>query len=70
MVKSLHFGPEEIVRAMEELPHTVHDVAGAADKFCIDAWPVGAGAQMMLFLVVHGEFAEGKYQNQLKRSAV
>ena len=61
MVKSLHFGPEEIVRAMEDLPVTKHDVAGAAEKFCIDAWPVGAGEQMMLFLCVHGEFAEGKY---------
>ena len=60
MVKSLHFGPEEIVRAMEDLPVTKHDVAGAAEKFCIDAWPVGAGEQMMLFLCVHGEFAEGK----------
>ena len=60
MVKSLHFGPEEIVRAMEDLPVTKHDVACAAEKFCIDAWPVGAGEQMMLFLCVHGEFAEGK----------
>ena len=58
-LRSLHTGPEAIIRAMSHLPGTRHDVSGAAEKFCIDAWPVGQGAATMLFLCIHGEFAEG-----------
>ena len=57
-LRSLHAGPEAIAKAISVLPKTRHDVAGAAEKFCIDAWPVGQGAATMLFLCVHGEFAE------------
>ncbi|KAI5120208.1 hypothetical protein M0805_006314 [Coniferiporia weirii] len=57
-LRSLHAGPAAIVAAMSCLPKTRHDVSGAADKFCIDAWPVGQGAATMLFLCLHGEFAE------------
>lgn len=53
-------GAESIAKAIAELPKTKHDIAGAAEKFCIDAWPVGQGAATMLFLCMHGEFAEGK----------
>ena len=59
-VRSLHHGPEEIVKAMTALPATTHEVTGAADKFCIDAWPVGQGDSMLLFICLHGEFAEGE----------
>ena len=47
IIKSLHIGKDEILRAMAELPRTHHDVAGNPDKFCVDAWPVGQG-------VLHG----------------
>ncbi|EJD06393.1 NTF2-like protein [Fomitiporia mediterranea MF3/22] len=57
-LRSLHTSPAEIVKALLHLPVTRHDVSGAAEKFCIDAWPVGQGSAMMLFLCVHGEFAE------------
>ncbi|THH09300.1 hypothetical protein EW145_g2122 [Phellinidium pouzarii] len=57
-LRSLHAGPTAIVTAMSHLPKTHHEVAGAADKFCIDAWPVGQGAATMLFLCIHGEFTE------------
>ncbi|PAV16685.1 NTF2 [Pyrrhoderma noxium] len=57
-LRSLHTGPEEIIRTISHLPGTNHAVAGAAEKFCIDAWPVGTGAAAMLFLCVHGEFSE------------
>ncbi|KAH8101983.1 hypothetical protein DFH11DRAFT_542620 [Phellopilus nigrolimitatus] len=57
-LRSLHTGPDEIVRAILLLPKTRHEIAGSAEKFCIDAWPVGQGAATMLFLCIHGEFAE------------
>ncbi|TFK46129.1 NTF2-like protein [Heliocybe sulcata] len=58
MVKSLHVGSEEAVRAMCALPGSRHDVAGSPEKFCVDAWPVGEGAGMSLFTSVHGQFTE------------
>ena len=60
-LRSLHTGPEEIIRTISHLPGTNHADAGAAEKFCIDAWPVGNGAAAMLFLCVHGEFSEGEF---------
>lgn len=56
-VKSLHVGAEAVVGAMVDLPRTVHDVAGAPEKFCVDAWPVGAGTSLLVS--VHGQFIEG-----------
>ncbi|TDL25493.1 NTF2-like protein [Rickenella mellea] len=57
-INRLHIGGENIVKAMQALPATVHDVSGNPEKFCIDAWPVGLGETMLLFISVHGEFAE------------
>jgi len=62
-VRSLHVGPEEIVKAMLALPKTTHRIAGdEADRFVIDAWPVATGANMLLFVSVHGEFIEAPSQ--------
>lgn len=58
LVKSLHVGNEEIVKAMAELPTTKHDVAGSPEKFCIDAWPVQQGDSPQLFVTIHGQFEE------------
>lgn len=60
-LQSLHTGPDDIIKTLTLLPITRHEVSGAAEKFCIDAWPVGQGAATMLFLCVHGEFVEGKF---------
>lgn len=57
-VKSLHIGPDEIIKCMNKLPGTKHDIAGPADKFCIDSFPVAHGVGMGLLLAVHGQFAE------------
>ncbi|KZT07659.1 NTF2-like protein [Laetiporus sulphureus 93-53] len=56
--KSLHVGNERAVKAMADLPITKHDVAGAPEKFCLDAWPVQAGDSTQLFVTVHGQFEE------------
>lgn len=59
MAKTLHIGSEEAVKAMTALPGTEHDVVGAPEKFCIDAWPVStADGSMNLFLTIHGQFTE------------
>lgn len=55
---SLHIGSESIMHSLAALPGTIHDVAGAPEKFCIDAWPVGSGETATLFVNVHGQFAE------------
>ncbi|EPQ54024.1 NTF2-like protein [Gloeophyllum trabeum ATCC 11539] len=55
MVRSLHVGAEAAVRAMVALPATKHDVGGAPEKFCVDAWPVG---ESLLLVTVHGQFTE------------
>ncbi|KDQ57204.1 hypothetical protein JAAARDRAFT_35810 [Jaapia argillacea MUCL 33604] len=54
MVKSLHVGSEDALKSMMDLPKTKHDVGGAPEKFCLDAWPVGTS----LFVCVHGQFTE------------
>lgn len=59
LVKSLHVGNEDIIKAMAELPTTKHDVAGSPEKFCIDAWPVQQGDSPQLFVTIHGQFEEG-----------
>ena len=61
LVKSLHVGTEEIVKAMAELPSTKHDVAGSPEKFCIDAWPVQQGDAPQLFVTIHGQFEESMF---------
>ncbi|THH21303.1 hypothetical protein EW146_g226 [Bondarzewia mesenterica] len=58
MVKSLHVGREEVVKAITSLPRMRHEVASSPEKFCIDAWPVTQGEKTTLFLSVHGQFTE------------
>lgn len=60
VIRSLHVGPQDIVKALEAVPKSTHDVAGDQNKFCVDAWPVTQGDLILLFVTVHGEFAEGK----------
>ena len=59
MVDSLHVGSQEIVRFLTKLPKTKHDVTGASEIFCVDAWPVGQGDNISLFITIHGQFIEG-----------
>jgi nuclear RNA export factor len=61
MLNSLHVGAEEAMKSMMNLPKTLHDVAGTPEKFCVDAWPVGQGESMNLFISVHGQFIECKF---------
>jgi nuclear RNA export factor len=59
-LKSLHVGAAAAVMALEGLPATRHDVSGAPEKFCVDAWPVGQGEATTLFVNVHGQLVEGE----------
>ena len=59
-LRRLHTGPDEILRAIAELPKTMHDLTGDPGKFSRDAWPIGQGTTTILFTTVHGEFAEGE----------
>ena len=58
VTQSLHLGSQEAVKAMVNLPSTRHDVAGAPDKFSVDAFPVQHGEQTNLLVTVHGQFSE------------
>ncbi|PCH42285.1 NTF2-like protein [Wolfiporia cocos MD-104 SS10] len=58
LTKTLHVGREAAVKAMADLPNTKHDIAGSAEKFCVDAWPVQQGDATQLFVTVHGQFVE------------
>ncbi|KAI0322537.1 hypothetical protein OF83DRAFT_647408 [Amylostereum chailletii] len=58
MLKSLHIGREEAMNAMMLLPQTRHEIAGAPEKFSIDAWPVVEEGRTTLFLSIHGQFTE------------
>jgi nuclear RNA export factor len=60
MLKSIHVGREDVVNAMASLPQTKHDIVGAAEKFCIDAWPVTHEGRTTLFLSIHGQLVEGR----------
>lgn len=53
------FGNEHIVKRLDQLPGTSHDLS-RADKFMTDAWqtPGSQNYPVVLFLTVHGEFAE------------
>jgi len=59
MLKSIHVGREDTLTAMSSLPKTKHDIVGAAEKFCIDAWPATHEDRTTLFLSIHGQFIEG-----------
>ncbi|KAI9463337.1 NTF2-like protein [Lactarius psammicola] len=58
MLKSIHVGREKVLNALVTLPKTKHDIAGAAEKFCIDAWPVTQEDRTTLFLSIHGQYIE------------
>lgn len=58
LVKTLHVGGEEAVKAMVELPSTKHDVSSAPEKFCVDAWPISHAGATALFMTLHGQFTE------------
>ena len=58
LVKTLHVGGEEAVKAMVALPSTKHDVGSSPEKFCVDAWPVGHADGTALFMSLHGQFTE------------
>lgn len=60
MLKSIHVGREDILKAMPSLPQTKHDIVGAAEKFCVDAWPVTREDRTTLFLSIHGQLVEGR----------
>jgi nuclear RNA export factor len=62
VLKSIHVGRENTLSAMSSLPQTKHDIVGAAEKFCIDAWPVTHEDQTTLFLSIHGQLIEGLSQ--------
>jgi nuclear RNA export factor len=62
MLKSIHVGREDTLSAMSSLPKTKHDIVGAAEKFCIDAWPITHEDRTTLFLSIHGQFVEGLSQ--------
>jgi hypothetical protein len=59
MPKSIHVGREDVLNAMTSLPQTKHDIVGAAEKFCIDAWLVTHEDRTTLFLSIHGQLVEG-----------
>jgi nuclear RNA export factor len=61
MLKSIHLGRDNVLSALSSLPQTRHDIIGAAEKFCIDAWPVTHEDRTTLFLSVHGQFIEGVF---------
>lgn len=56
MAKSLHVGRDNVLKSMASLPSTKHDISGAPETFCLDAWLAGAS----LFVTVHGQFTEGE----------
>lgn len=68
MLKSIHVGREDILSAISSLPKTKHDIVGAAEKFCIDAWPVTHEDRTTLFLSIHGQFVEGLSQQPPTRA--
>ncbi|TFK62148.1 NTF2-like protein [Pluteus cervinus] len=57
-IKSLHIGPEAILKALSNLPGTIHEIDGPPEKFCVDAFPIPHGPGMGLLLVIHGQFTE------------
>ena len=62
VLKSIHVGRQDILSAIASLPATKHDIVGAAEKFCIDSWPVTHEDRTTLFLSIHGQLIEGLSQ--------
>jgi len=62
VLNTLHIGNEAIAKAVADMPKTTHDVQGAPEKFCLDAWPVVSGQTESLFISVHGQFIEDQHQ--------
>jgi len=58
VLKSIHVGRESVLSAMASLPKMKHDIVGAAEKFCIDSWPVTHEERTTLFLSIHGQLVE------------
>ena len=58
LVKTLHIGGEDAVKAMSIFPSTKHDVSGTPEKFCVDAFPVSHADGMALLVTIHGQFTE------------
>ena len=61
-VTTLRVGGADIIKAMEALPGTKHDIAQQS-KFLVDAWPMpgvlqGQAQGDVLFISVHGEYHE------------
>ncbi|KAJ7233333.1 hypothetical protein C8J57DRAFT_1090596 [Mycena rebaudengoi] len=57
-IKALHIGSQDIVQALVKLPLTQHDILGAPEKFCVDAFLAGVG----VLVIVHGQFVEAPSQ--------
>ena len=66
-VKNLHIGAENIVTCLTRFPRTEHPITEPATKklFIFDTFMYGEGADMNMYIHVHGEFKEEKH---LKRS--
>ncbi len=56
-------GGEDIVRALLEMPGTRHPIDEPPErkKMIVDAFQMGAVPNIVLLIVVHGEFTEGKF---------
>ncbi|KAJ7352356.1 hypothetical protein DFH08DRAFT_858626 [Mycena albidolilacea] len=57
-ISALHIGQQDIVQALVKLPLTKHDILGAPENFCVDAFLAGVG----LLVIVHGQFIEAPSQ--------
>lgn len=57
-VKSLHIGPDAIVKAIQDLPGTRHNMHDRPERFCVDAFPVPTGQGFGLLITLHGDFTE------------
>ncbi|KAJ7671531.1 hypothetical protein DFH06DRAFT_1177844 [Mycena polygramma] len=57
VIDALHIGGQDIVQALVKLPLTKHDILGAPENFCVDAFLAGVG----LLVSVHGQFIEGVF---------
>ncbi|KAJ6577471.1 hypothetical protein B0H19DRAFT_1120082 [Mycena capillaripes] len=58
VIEALHIGGQDIVQALVKLPLTKHDILGAPENFCVDAFLAGVG----LLVIVHGQFIEAPSQ--------
>ncbi|KAJ7690139.1 hypothetical protein B0H17DRAFT_1065625 [Mycena rosella] len=58
VIDALHVGSQDIVQALMKLPLTKHDILGAPENFCVDAFLAGVG----LLVIVHGQFIEAPSQ--------